>query len=109
MKIKKFNDIQFNEEFDKKRKKEKTILTFESTQAKGLDIKNEYTKLINDPDLTTLDLGVVDDVSDTDISNIKQTYKDSIIRVVDGHYILSVKENFNKDVKTFKMFLEKNK
>jgi stalled ribosome rescue protein Dom34 len=69
----------------KKAKIQIPILIFESTQAKGLDIKNEYTKLINDPDLKTLDLGVVDDVSDTDISNIKQTYKDSVIRVVDGH------------------------
>lgn len=61
-----------------------------TTQAKGLDIKNEYTKLINDPDLTTLDLGTVDGVSDTDITNIKQTYKDASIKVIDGHYILSV-------------------
>ena len=79
----------------------------ESTQAKGLDIKNEYTKLINDPELKSLDLGVVDDVSDTAISNIKQTYKNSVVRVVDGHYILSIKENFNTDVKTFKMFFKK--
>lgn len=64
-----------------------------NTQVKGLDIKNEYTKLINDPTINSLDLGVIDDVSDTDISNIKQTYKDSFVKVVDGHYILSIKEN----------------
>jgi len=63
-----------------------------NTQAKGLDIKNEYTKLINDPSLNTLDLGVVDGVSDTDITNIQQTYKDSQVKVVDGHYILIIAE-----------------
>ena len=65
----------------------------ESTQAKGLDIKNEYTKLINDDTMRSLDLGYTSDVSETDITNITQTYKDSIIRVIDGHYILFIKEN----------------
>jgi len=63
-----------------------------NTQAKGLEIKNEYTKLINDPTLNTLDLGTVDDVSDADITNIQQTYKESIVKSVDGHYILIIKE-----------------
>ena len=75
--IKKYNDFETNEA---------------STQAKGLDIKNEYTKLINDPGLNTLDLGVIDDSSDTDITNIQQTYKDSTVKVVDGHYILIIAE-----------------
>jgi len=72
----------------------------ENTQAKGLDIKNEYTKLINDPTLKEIDLGLLDDVSDTDIKNIKQTYKNSTVRVLNGHYMLSVYEKLI----TFKNF-----
>jgi len=63
-----------------------------NTQAKGLEIKNEYTKLINDPSVNMIDLGIVDDVSDTDITNIKQTYKNSQVKVMNGHYILIVSE-----------------
>ena len=64
-----------------------------NTDAKCVDIKNEYTKIINDPKSNAIDLGVVDDVSDTDIKNIQQTYKNSSIKVADGHYILFVGEN----------------
>lgn len=71
----------------------KTLKTYEDfkagDQAIGLDIKNDISKLING-DGGTLDLGFVDDVSDTDITNIKQTYKDATIKVVDGHYILTI-------------------
>ena len=73
-----------------------------SEAAEGLDIKNEYSKLINDPKLGTIDLGLVVDISQTDITNIKQTYKDSIIQNVEGHYIMSLKktnENYNKGKK----------
>jgi len=77
----------------------------ESTQAKGLDIKNEYTKLINDTDKKIIDLGDIDSVSDTDISNIKQTYKNSKITIVNNHYILNITEKFT-DVMTFDMFLK---
>ena len=60
-------------------------------QAIGLDIKNDISKLI-DGDGGTLDLGSIDNVSDTDITNIKQTYKQATVKVVDGHYILSINE-----------------
>jgi len=84
-------------------------LNEDNTKAKGLDIKNEYTKLINDPDNKILDLGVVDGVSDTAIYNLKQTYKNALIQVVDGHYIMSIKENKknkNKDMNIVKKFDE---
>lgn len=58
----------------------------------GLDIKNEYTKLINGPKDGTIDLGKVIQVPDASLYNIKQTYKNAIIREIDGHYILSLKQ-----------------
>jgi hypothetical protein len=69
----------------------KTFKTFNESndQSIGLDIKNDISKLI-DGDGGTLDLGIIDDVSNTDINNIKQTYKDATIKVVDGHYILTI-------------------
>jgi len=78
----------------------KTLKTFENftnekkdnkvgDQAIGLDIKNEISKLI-DGDGGTLDLGVVGEVSDVTIKNLKQTYKKATIKVVDDHYILTI-------------------
>jgi len=76
--IKKFTEFDINES---------------NTDAKTVDIKNEYTKIINDPTIKRIDLGAFDDVSDTDITNIQQTYKNSSIMKVDGHYILLVDEH----------------
>ena len=77
----------------------KHLQTFENFgQAIGLDIKNEYSKLINDVTIKNIDLGFVDDVSQTDITNINQTYKDAIIKNVDGHFIMSIKEEKNSDI-----------
>jgi len=64
-----------------------------STQAKGVAVRNGNSKLINDDPTNTIDLGVIDDVSDTDITNIQQTYKNSQIKTVNGHYILVIDEN----------------
>jgi hypothetical protein len=58
----------------------------------GLDIKREYTKIIDGGKGGTLDLGVVDAVSDTNIKNLKQEYPKGTISVVDGHYIMSINE-----------------
>ena len=63
-----------------------------STQAKGVDVRNGNSKLINDDPTNTIDLGFIDDVSDTDIKNIQQTYKNSQIKTVNGHYILIIDE-----------------
>jgi hypothetical protein len=59
-----------------------------NNQAIGLDIKNNISKFINGDD-GTLDLGVIDNVSKTDLYNIKQTYKQTTTKIIDGHYILS--------------------
>lgn len=61
------------------------------TPAMGLDIKGEISKLKNGPKGGSIDLGIVSQVSDTDVKNIKQTYKDAILKVVDDHYILTLK------------------
>ena len=60
-------------------------------EAIGLEIKNQISELIDGPDGGTLDLGVVGEVSDTTIDNIKKTYRNAIIKVVDDHYVLSFK------------------
>lgn len=58
-------------------------------EAIGLKIKNDISKLING-DGGTLNLGLVDQVSEIDIKNIKQTYKNATIKVIDDHYILTI-------------------
>lgn len=58
-------------------------------EAIGLDIKNEISELINNGG-GKLDIGIVGQVSDITIKNLKQTYKDAIINVVDDHYILTI-------------------
>lgn len=57
----------------------------------GIDIDNEYSKIINGPKGGKLDLGKVDQVPQSSLYNIKQTYKDATIRIVDDHYILTKK------------------
>ena len=59
----------------------------------GLDIKKEYTKIIDGGKGGTLDLGLVDAVSDTNIKNMEQEYPKGTVKVVDGHYIMSINEN----------------
>jgi len=59
--------------------------------AMALDIKNEYTKLKTGPKGGSIDLGVVGQVADATISNIKKEYRDAIVKVVDDHYILMLK------------------
>jgi len=69
-----------------------TTFNESSTQAKGVDVRNGNSKIINDDPRHTIDLGFIDDVSDTDIVNIQQTYKNSELKTVDGHYILMIEE-----------------
>lgn len=58
----------------------------------ALDIKNEYSKLKYGPGGGFIDLGFVGEVPDTNIHNIKQTYKDAIIEIENDKYILRLKE-----------------
>jgi len=80
----------------------------ETTKAKGVKIKNQHTKLINDSDdKKKIDLGVADSVSKIDIANLKQTYKGSKIKEVDGHIIMSINENIElKRGEVVQSFLE---
>ena len=71
----------------------KHVKSFEAHSEQSLDIKNEYTKLKNSPKVKSIDLGKVGEVADSNITNIKQTYKDAIVKVIDGHYILMLNEN----------------
>ena len=74
----------------------KTFNTFNESkvgdQAIGLDIKNQISTLVDGGKGGTIDLGIVGQVDDNTIHNIKQTYKNATINVVDGHYILNVNE-----------------
>ncbi len=58
-----------------------------------LDVKSQISKLKEGPKGGSIDLGKVSQVADSTISNIKQTYKDAIVKVVDDRYILMLKEN----------------
>ena len=69
----------------------KHVKSFENYFGTSLDIENEYSKLVSTPTLDSIDLGVVGEVSDSTITNIKQTYKDAIIEISNGHYILKIK------------------
>lgn len=60
-------------------------------ESTGLDIKNEYTKLVNGPKGGTISLGKVGQFPEASIYNIKQTYKDAIVKIVDDYYILMLK------------------
>jgi len=71
----------------------KHVKSFEAHSEMALDIKNEYTKLKNSPKVKSIDLGKVGEVADSNITNIKQTYKDAIVKVVDGHYVLTIKND----------------
>jgi len=57
----------------------------------GVDIDNEYSKLIDGAKGGKVDLGVVGKVPEATLYNIKQTYKDATIKIVDDHYILTRK------------------
>ena len=69
------------------------IVSEANTDATGLKIRGLETEIIDDTKTNTIDLGLVDDVSDTDITNIQQTYKNSSVHIADGHYILMVSES----------------
>lgn len=56
----------------------------------SLDIKNEYSKLKKGITKGSIILGYVADISKTDIHNIKQTYKDAIIEIIDDSYVLKL-------------------
>lgn len=67
--------------------------TFKSDKndlAIGLDIKNEYSKLING-DTDVIEIGKVDQVADSAIYNLKQTYPDTTIDIIDGRYVMIIK------------------
>lgn len=67
--------------------------TFKSDKndlAIGLDIKNEYSKLING-DTDVVEIGKVDQVADSAIYNLKQTYPDTSIDIIDGRYVMRIK------------------
>lgn len=67
--------------------------TFKSDKndlAIGLDIKNEYSKLING-DTDVIEIGKVDQVADSAIYNLKQTYPDTTIDIIDGRYVMRIK------------------
>ena len=57
----------------------------------GLDIDNEYTKLVNGQKGGMIEIGKVSQVADSTISNIKQTYKDAIVKIVNDRYVLMLK------------------
>jgi len=63
----------------------------------GLDIKREYTKIIDGGKGGTIDLGVVDAVSDTVINNMKREYPKASVKVIDNHYVLSINESKGKE------------
>jgi len=54
----------------------------------GTKLNNEYTKILNGPKGGKLDLGKVGQFPEASLYNIKQTYKDAVIKIVDDHYIL---------------------
>ena len=54
----------------------------------GTEVDNEYTKILDGPKGGKLDLGKVGQVPEATLYNIKQTYKDAVIKIVDDHYIL---------------------
>ena len=56
-----------------------------------LKIKNQYSKLKVAGENQLLDLGEIEEVSDTDIYNITRRYPKSDITTNNGHYWLSVK------------------
>ena len=70
----------------------KNLKTYETYSEELLiqKVNNEYSEIKKANRTGSIDLGLVDQVSKTTINNIKQTYKDGILRIIDDHYILSI-------------------
>lgn len=63
-----------------------------------LDVKSQISKLKEGPKGGSIDLGKVSQVADSTIKNIKKTYKDAVVNIVDDRYILMLKENKNEEI-----------
>ena len=57
-----------------------------------IQIKNEYSKLMKDPYSDIIDIGDIDLVSKSMITNLEQTYPDSTIIEKDKRYFLKIKK-----------------
>ena len=75
----------------------KHVKTFETHSEQSVDIKNEYSKIVNSPKGKVIELGKVGQVDDSTIYNLKQTYKNSILKVVNDRYVLFLNESVTMD------------
>jgi len=81
----------------------KHIKSFETHSEQSVDIKNEYSKIVNSPKGKVIELGKVGQVDDSTIYNLKQTYKNSILKIVNDRYVLFLNESVEENEDDIKM------